>query len=73
MISSYHYLRRKNMKKYEVHVHVEHWMYVNAESKKEATKLALDAVEENSDAVADTDAISDDEIAVCYMNICEEV
>jgi len=60
------------MKKFEVHVRVEHWMYVDAENKEQAKKIAQNAVEWNSDSVSDEGGITEDEIEQCYAVLCEE-
>lgn len=61
------------MKKFEVHVTVEHWMYVSAESKEEAVQLAAEAVESETSAVSDTESISEDEVEICYASLCMEI
>ena len=59
------------MKKFEVHIRVEHWMYVDAENEEQAKKIAQNAVEFYSDPVS-SDGITDDAIEICYAVLCEE-
>lgn len=58
---------------YAVQVTVKHWMFVEANNKEDAERLAEEAVDWETDLVEDSETIYDDEIVCCYASRCELV